>query len=174
MENLSFELLCSCLFLAELDPEPVVRVAWEDTSERKSHQMLHRVAGEQTAMFLCSDTWRNICTQSLWWEIVHLPCRYMHPSRCWETNQETNVRSISLLFVLGVLIVRNCKWAAFSEIVIIYLKYKSIDHVKQIKVSRMKWIAFCFLSKRKKTTTTSSSCHKPFRIMDKSCSRIIS
>ena len=66
----------------------------------------------------------------------------------------------------------NCKWAAFSEIVIIYLKYESIDHDKQIKVSRIKWIAFCFFSKRKKKT--SSSCHKPFRIMDKSCSRTIS
>lgn len=156
-----FELLCSRLFLAELDPEPVVRVAWEDTSEWKSHQVLHGVIGEQTAMFLWSDTWRNICTQTLRWEIFHLPCRYMHTSWYWETNQETNVRNISL-FCVGSLDSENCKRAAFSEIVIIYLKYRSIGHVKQIKMSSIKWIAFCFLSKRKKPHHL---VYKPFRII---------
>jgi hypothetical protein len=56
MENFQLCLMNFCssaCFLAVRGPEPVVRVAQEDPSERESHQMLHGVLGGQATVLFC-------------------------------------------------------------------------------------------------------------------------
>lgn len=139
VENLSFELLCSCLF----------SWAWSWTGCAccmRRHQWAKKSPNAARSRW-----WTDGHVSLLWHLTKHMypkplmrncsPSMQIYAPFPMLRNKSRNKREeYFTTLCVGSLDSENCKRAAFSEIVIIYLKYKSIDHDKQIRVSRIKWI----------------------------------